>query len=163
MRKFSNIQEALDFAGAHQEKLTFPFTCRCNGSEIKVLSPELARTTDRDRPTLVVTRRSSSALELGYVVSKKNLEELLQAISSPEGQYRAVDGEDRITVVCHGAEGIGGAQFTFPLARRIPEFAAHNGEGDFVLLLSRPQNKDWRRFWLSLETRLLHSSLASRP
>ena len=159
MRRFSNIQDALDFAAANQGKLTFPFTCRCNGSEMKVLSPELARTTDRDRPTLVVTRRSSSALELGYVVSKKNLEELLQAISSPEGQYRAVDGEDRITVVCHGTQGVHGAQFTFPLARRIPEFAAQ--EGDFVLLLSRPQNKDWQRFWLPLETRLLHSSLTS--
>ena len=159
MRKFPNIQEALDFAAAHQDKLTFPFTCRCNGSDIKVLSPELARTTDRGRPTLVVTRRASSAMELGYVVSRKALDELLQAISSPEGHYRAVDGDDRITVVCHGAEGVDGAQFTFPLARRIPELAAQ--EGDFVLLLSKPQNKDWRRFWLSLETRLLHSSLAS--
>jgi hypothetical protein len=159
MRKFSNIQEALDFAAANQDRLTFPFNCRCNGSDLKVLSPELARTTDRDRPTLVVTRRPSSALELGYVVSKKALEELLQAISSPEGQYRAVDGEDRITVICHDAEGIGGAQFTFPLARRIPEFAAQ--EGDFVLLLSRPQNKEWKRFWLPLETRLLHSTLTA--
>lgn len=159
MRKFASIQEALDFATANQDRLSFPFTCRCNGSDLKVLSPELARTTDRDRPTLVVTRRPSSALELGYVVSRKALEELLQAISSPEGQYHAVDGEDRITVVCHGAGGIGGTEFTFPLARRIPEFAAQ--EGDFVLLLSRPQSKDWRRFWLPLENRLLHSSLTS--
>lgn len=159
MRKFSNIQEALDFAAAHQAKLTFPFACRCNGSDVKVLSPELARTTERGRPTLVVTRRAPNALELGYVVSRKELEELLRSISSPEGRYHAVEGDDRITVVCHGKAGAGGAQFTFPLARRIPELAAK--EGDFVLLLTKPQNKDWRRFWLPLENRLLHSSLSS--
>lgn len=157
MRKFSNIHEALDFATANQDKLTFPFNCRCNGSDVKVLSPELARTTDRDRPTLVATRRSPSVLELGYVVSRKSLDVLLQEISSPQGQYRTVDGEDRVTVVCHGVDGFGGAQFTFPLARRIPELAAQ--DGDFVLLLSRPQSEDWRRFWLPLETRLLHSTL----
>ena len=33
--------------------------------------------------------------------------------------------------------------------------------GDYVLLLSRPQGKDWRRFWLPIEARLLHSSISS--
>jgi hypothetical protein len=157
MKKFSNIQDALDFASSNEYKLKFPFTCKCNGFDLKVLTPELARTTDRD-PTLIITRqRASSVLELGYVVSMKELDHLLQAISSPEGQYQVLPGNEQVTVACHGAAGLS-AQFTFPLARRIPELAAQ--DGDLVLLLSRPQSKDWRRFWLPLETRLLHSSLA---
>lgn len=159
MKKFSNIQDALDFAASNQYKLKFPFLCKCNGSDLKVLTPELARTTDRGRPTLIVTRqRASSVLELGYVVSVRELDHLLQSISSPESQYQVLPGNEQITVACYGAAGLS-AQFTFPLARRIPELAAQ--DGDFVLLFSRPQNKDWRRFWLPLETRLLHSSLAS--
>jgi hypothetical protein len=159
MKKFSNIQDALDFASSNQYKLKFPFTCKCNGSELKVLTPDLARTIDRDRPTLIVSRqRASSSLELGYVVSVKELESLLESISSPEGRYQVLSGAEQITVACHGATGLN-AQFTFPLARRIPELAAQ--DGDFVLLFSRPQTKDWRRFWIPLESRLLHSSLAS--
>ncbi|HET7873366.1 MAG TPA: hypothetical protein VFL42_12685 [Terriglobales bacterium] len=158
MKKFSNIQAALDFAATNQYKLKFPFNCKCNGSDLKVLTPDLARTTDRD-PTLVVTRnRESRALELGYVVSMKELEQLLQSISTPQGRYQVLSGAEQITVACHSATGLS-TQFTFPLAHRIPELAAQ--EGDFVLLFSRPQSKDWHRFWLPLETRLLHSSLAS--
>jgi len=158
MKKFSNIQDALDFATLNQYSLSFPFTCRCNGSSFKVLSPALARTIDRDRPTLVVTRNQSNGLELGYVVRISALKALIGGLSSSERHYGVIPGEDEVTVLCQDAGG-SSSQFRFPLARHMPDLVSE--AKDYVLLLAKAQSSDWHRFWIPLETRLLHSSIAS--
>jgi hypothetical protein len=157
MKRFANVQDALEFAATNRINLKFPFSCRCNGFTLKVLSPDLARTVDRDRPTLVVSRNSVGTLELGYVVSIQALQPILRSLSGPEARYSLVRGREEVTVLRD--QQLGETQrFTFPMARKNPELA--DQAGDFVLLLSRPQGNDWHRFWLPVETRLLHSSLA---
>jgi len=158
MKKFANVQDALEFAAANRVVLKFPFICRCNGFTLKVLSPDLARTTERDRPTLVVTRNNSGVLELGYVISMQSLKELLYSISGPDSRYEVVCSKEEVKVY-RDQLSAGTQEFTFPLARRNSDFA--DQVGDYVLLLSRPQAKDWHRFWLPIETRLLHSSISS--
>jgi len=158
MKKFSNIQDALDFATLNQYSLRFPFTCKCNGFSLKILSPALARTIDRDRPTLVVTRNQSNALELGYVVKIETLKSLLCGLSGSERQYGVIPGENDVTVFCQNAGGAG-SKFSFPLAKHLPDVVSE--AKDYVLLLAKPQSSDWHRFWIPLETRLLHSSIAS--
>ncbi|HYX52023.1 MAG TPA: hypothetical protein VE783_01130 [Candidatus Limnocylindrales bacterium] len=157
MKRFANIQDALEFAAANHS-LKFPFNCRCNGFTLKVLSPDLARTTDRDRPTLVVSRSSSGQIELGYIVSLQALQSILKQLSAPQARYSLLCGREEVTVLCD--EPLGETQrFTFPIARKHPELAEQTAE--YVLLLSRSQAKAWHRFWLPLESRLLHSSIAS--
>jgi hypothetical protein len=158
VKKFSNIQDALDFAARNQSRLSFPFSCRCNGFSLKVLSPDMARTTDRDRPTLVVTRTCANALELGYVVNMVALKKLLHGLGGRENQYSLMPGANEVTVLCQARSGKS-SKFNFPLAHRVPELAA--AEGEYVLLLAKPQSSDWHRFWIPLETRLLHSSISS--
>jgi hypothetical protein len=158
MKKFSNIQDALDFAAQNEFRLSFPFTCKCNGFSFKVLSPAIARTVDRDRPTLVVTRNRANALELGYVVTLNALRALLRALSSRDSQYALMPGPDDVTVLCHSRAGAS-RRFSFPLAHRMPALA--EAEGEYVLLMAKAQSSDWHRFWVPLESRLLHSSLIS--
>lgn len=156
MKKFSNFQDVLDFALQNQSRLTFPFTCKCNGFSVRVLSPALARTLDRERPTLVVMRKGGNALELGYVVTVSTLEVLLRGLSGREQQYTLTPRGEDVTVLCEAAGGLS-FEFSFPLVRRLPELVS--SEGEYVLLLEKPQTKDWHRFWTPMETRLLHSSI----
>ena len=158
MKKFANIQEALDFADANRERMKFPFSCRCNGLVLRVLSPDLARTLPRCGPSLVVNRSPSRGLELGYVVSVNALEELVKTVSSCEGHYRLQYRDDHVTVSCYN-NGDLTAEFRFPIAKRIPEAAAE--EGDFVLLTGAAKASHLRRFWLPLECRLLQSSISA--
>ncbi len=158
MKKFTTIQDALNFAALNRHSLKFPFTCRCSGISLKVLSPVLARTIDRDRPTLVVTRNESDVLELAYVVSVDILKRLLQSMTDRDRQYDLLTGGESVTVLCH-AGSRPGSRFSFPLVKRTAEAAA--AEGDYVLLLAKAQGSDWHRFWSPLETRLLHSSITS--
>ena len=158
MKRFANIQDALDFAVTNRISHRFPFSCRCNGLTLRVLSPDLVRTIDRGRPTLVVTRSSCGKLELGYIVSLHALQPILMHLSGPDGRYSLIRGREEVTVLRD--QMVGESQrFTFPIARRETELVEQ--DGDYVLLLSRPQGKDWHRFWLPLESRLLHSSIAS--
>jgi hypothetical protein len=158
MKQFADIQGALDYALKNQAKLRFPLTCKCNGVGLRVLSPDLARTTHRNGASLVVSRTASRALELGYVVSVNALEELLKSVSSSEGHYQLLSRDEGVTVACY-SNGDLTAEFKFPIARRRPDLAAE--EGDFVLLNGGPKTSDLRRFWLPLECRLLQSSIAA--
>lgn len=158
MRKFSNIEDALDFAAQNKSRLRFPFSCKCNGFSVRVLSPAMARTIDRDRPMLVVRRKPSNALELGYVISLPTLKLLLRDLSGREQNYTLMPGTEDVIVLCRAAGGAT-SKFSFPLAHRVPELLP--SEGDYVLVLERPQTGDWHRFWTPLETRLLHSSIAA--
>lgn len=158
MRRFADIHGALDYAVKNQATLKFPFTCKCNGLLLRVLSPQLARSLHRNGPSLIVSRTLSRVLELGYVMSVNALGDLLRSISNPEGQYQLVCSDDHVTVVCCNG-GTATAEISFPLAHRMPEAAAE--QGDFVLMTVTPRNSQLRRLWLPLESHLLHSSIAA--
>lgn len=158
MRRFADIHGALDYAVKNQATLKFPFTCKCNRMVLRVLSPQLARSLHRNGPSLIVSRTLSRVLELGYVMSVNALEDLLRSVSNAEGHYRLVCSDDHVTVVCCNG-GTVTAEFSFPLARRMPGAAAE--QGDFVLMTVRPQTSQLRLLWLPLESRLLHSSIAA--
>lgn len=158
MKQFADIHGALDYALKNQARLRFPLTCKCNGLALRVLSPDLARTLHRNGPSLIVSRTASRTLELGYVVSINALEKLVESLSNSEGHYRLLYRDEHVTIAFYRSGALT-AEFSFPIARRIAEAAAE--EGDFVLLTGGPKTSDLRRFWLPLECRLLQSSIAA--
>jgi hypothetical protein len=158
MKNFADIQDALDFADQNRDRLRFPFTCKCNRLLLRVLSPALARTLPPSGASLVVSRTSSRALELGYVLSVNALESLVKSVSNSEGHYYLLCRDGQVSILFYRA-GMLTAEFTFPVARRRPDLAAE--QGDFVLLTSGPKALHLRRFWLPLECRLLQSSMAA--
>lgn len=158
MKKFADIHGALDYAAKNQTTLQFPFLCKCNGLVLRVLSPELGRTLQRNGPSLIVSRTKSQVLELGYVLSVHALEELVKSISSSERNYKLQCSDEHVTVACY-TFGILTAQCSFAIARR--SLAIEAEEGNFVLLIGGPKTSAFLRFWLPLESRLLHSSISS--
>lgn len=158
MKRFADIHGALDYAVKNQASLRFPFTCKCNGLMLRVLSPQLARSLHRNGPSLIVSRTLSRALEIGYVMSVNALEELLRSASNSEGHYTLMCSDDHVTIECCREGGVI-AEFSFPLAHRTPGAAAE--QGDFVLIMVIPKSSQLRRLWLPVESRLLHSSIAA--
>jgi hypothetical protein len=158
MKNFEDIQHALDFAATNRDRLKFPFTCKCNRLVLRVLSPDLARTLPRSGPSLVVSRTHSRALELAFVLSVNALEELVKSVCNSEGYYGLLCRDGQVSILFY-RDGRLVAEFSFPVARRIPEAAAE--DGDFVLLTGAPKPSHLRRFWLPLECRLLQSSMAA--
>lgn len=155
MKNFACIKEALDFAAGNQHRLKFPFTCKCNGSPVRVLSPELARTVSRERPSLVATRTASAGLELGYIVTVRALKNILRSLAIPGIRYALAVYADRAAVEYGPASG--STEFFFPIVKRVADIPPD--EGTFILLKAPQQTKGWQQFWLPLETRLLRSSL----
>ena len=158
MRRFADIHGALDYAVKNQATLKFPFTCKCNGLLLRVLSPQLARSLHRNGPSLIVSRTLSRVLKLGYVMSVNALEEILRSVSNSESHYQLVCADDHVTIVCLTGDSATD-EISFPLAHRMPEAAAE--QGDFVLMTVTPRNSQLRRLWLPLESRLLQSSIAA--
>ena len=158
MKKFEDIQGALDYALKNQSTLKFPFSCKCGRLFLRVLSPDLARTLPHNGPSLVVSRAANRALELRYVLTVNALESLVKSVSNSEGYYYLLCGDGQVSILFYSG-GTLTAEFTFPVARRRPDLAAE--QGDFVLLTSRPETSHLRRFWLPLECRLLQSSIAA--
>lgn len=156
MKNFACIKEALDFATGNQHRLRFPFTCKCNGFPVRVLSPELARTAaGGERPSLVATRTASAGLELGYIVTVRALKKILRSLAVPGIRYALALHADRASVEYGPANG--STEFSFPIVKRLADIP--QDEGTFILLKAPQQTKGWQQFWLPLETQLLRSSL----
>ena len=155
MRSFANIKEALDFATGNQHRLRFPFTCKCNGFPLRVLSPELARTLGGEGPSLVATRTPSAGLELGYLLTVKALRDILYSLGPGGVTWNLGIFGDHVVV--ERALAASSSEFTFSIVKRIPE--ASQDEGTFVLLKAPQQTPGWQEFWATLETRLLHQSI----
>ncbi|HZS26563.1 MAG TPA: hypothetical protein VFB76_04990 [Candidatus Angelobacter sp.] len=154
MKNFTCIKEALDFAAGNQHRLKFPFTCKCNGFPVRVLSPELARTVGRE-PSLVATRTASAGLELGYIVTVRALKNILRSLAIPGIRYALAVYADRAAVEYGPASG--STEFSFPIVKRVADIPQE--EGTFILLKAPQQTKGWQQFWLPLETHLLRSAL----
>ncbi len=155
MKNFACIQDALDFATGNQHRLKFPFTCKCNGYPVRVLSPELARTVGHERPSLVATRTAAAGLELGYIVTVGTLNSILRSLETPANRYTLAVYRDQ-AIVEHGFPS-GSAEFSFPVVKRMPDIP--KDEGTFILVKAPQQNKGRADFWLPLETRLLRSAI----
>jgi hypothetical protein len=154
MKNFACIKEALDFASGNQRRLKFPFTCKCNGFPVRVLSPELARTIGHERPSLVATR-TAAGLELGYIVTVSALNSLLRSLETPGSRYTLAVYRDQAII----ERGISGdsAEFSFAVVKRVSGIP--QDDGTFILLKAPLQNKGRADFWLPLETRLLRSAI----
>jgi hypothetical protein len=154
MKNFACIKEALDFASVNQHRLKFPFSCKCNGYPVRVLSPELARTIGHERPSLVATR-TAAGLELGFIVTVGALNSLLRSLETPDSRYTLAVYRDQ-AVVEHGIT-TGSAEFSFPVVKRVSGIP--QDDGTFILLKAPRQNRERFDFWLPLETRLLRSAI----
>lgn len=155
MKNFACIKEALDFATGNQHRLKFPFTCKCNGFPVRVLSPELARTIGHERPSLVATR-TTAGLELGYIVTVSALQGILHSVETSENRFALAVYRD-LAIVEHGFPG-GSAQFSFQVVKRLSDMP--QDDGTFILLKAPPQSKGRSDFWAPLETRLLRSAIS---
>lgn len=155
MKNFACIKEALDFATGNQHRLKFPFTCKCNGFPVRVLSPELARTIGHERPSLVATR-TAAGLELGYIVTVGALKDILRSLETADSRFTLAVYRD-VAVVEYGFPG-GSAEFSFQVVKRLHEMPQDNGT--FILLKAPQQNKGRSDFWAPLETRLLRSAIS---
>src|SRR5262245_20556847 len=141
MKSFSSIYEALDYAASLPDRLRFPFTCRCEGGlRLKVISPELARTLEPGRPTLVATRSNTKGMVIGYLLSIRALRDLLHHLATPTLRYSIVQWQEMVTVLLHGPRGVN-ASFDFSVVRRVDNLPAE--EGTQVLLSPVDRGKDW--------------------
>ena len=154
MKNFACIEEALDFATGNQHRLKFPFTCKCNGFPVRVLSPQLARTIGHERPSLVATR-TAAGLELGYIVTVGAFKSLLQSLETAGNSYKLAIYRDH-AVVEYGLPN-NSAEFVFQVVKRVPDMPQE--DGTFILLKAPQQNKGRSDFWAPLETRLLRSAI----
>jgi hypothetical protein len=91
-------------------------------------------------------------MELCYLVSISELQEILQSEAKPNTLYTLVARGEKVTVV-HFGQGLIN-QFAFPIVHRVPDVA--EDEGTLMLLVATERSHEWQSFWLPLKNKLLH-------
>jgi hypothetical protein len=90
-------------------------------------------------------------MELCYMVSMSTLHEILQQEAKPNTAYRLLAGDDTVTVVHYGPEGLIN-QFAFPIVYRVEDVP--EDEGTLMLMVATERNREEQSFWVPLETKL---------
>ena len=92
-------------------------------------------------------------MELCYMVSMSTLHEVLQSEARPNTAYRLLAGDDTVTVVHYGPEGLIN-QFAFPIVYRVEDVP--EDEGTLMLMVATERSREWQSFWVPLESKLSH-------
>jgi hypothetical protein len=92
-------------------------------------------------------------MELCYMVSMSVLEQILQSEARPDTLYKLLPGDDIVTVVHYGPNGLIN-QVAFPIVHRIE--GVPEDEGTMMLLVATERSREWQSFWHPLETKLSH-------
>jgi hypothetical protein len=92
-------------------------------------------------------------MELCYLVSISELQEILQSEAKPNTLYALMARGEKVTVVHFGQGGLI-HQFAFPIVHRMP--GVPEAEGTLMLLVATERSPDWQSFWRPLKNKLLH-------
>jgi len=92
-------------------------------------------------------------MELCYMVSISVLQQILQSQARSDTRYSLLAGQDTVTVVYYGPEGLI-RQFAFPVVYRIPDIP--EDEGTMMLMVATERSRESEPFWLPLESKLAH-------
>jgi hypothetical protein len=92
-------------------------------------------------------------MELCYMVSISVLEQILQSQAPSDTAYSLLANQDTVTVVHFAPTGVIN-QFAFPVVYRIPEVP--EDEGTMMLLVATERSREFKSFWLPLESKLTH-------
>ena len=92
-------------------------------------------------------------MELCYLVSISELQEILQSEAKPNTLYALMARGEKVTVVHFGQGGLIN-QFAFPIVHRTP--GVPEAEGTLMLLVATERSREWESFWLPLKNKLLH-------
>src|ERR1041385_1067097 len=89
----------------------------------------------RGRATMPA-RKEFRHMELCYMVSMSTLHEILQQEAKPNTAYRLLAGDDTVTVIHYGPEGLIN-QFAFPIVYRVEDVP--EDEGTLMLMVARSE------------------------